>query len=252
MKRLLFFASAAAMMMLSTDAAYAVPSENLLTNGDFQDGTPIAHSDFNPSTGPFNIWLGPGDVSIQENGTGKSAGDFFAAFELPADPTELGAARLVQGIDLNPGDIPPGTPLFLGFDFFPVNGSPAELNLPEIAKSELYVLGLNDSDGPVRVSPFTGDGFPPGDVIFSQNLLNLTSLRNQWVSAGAGFPINQEYDFIAVVFNAEGLGSLRGDLAGVDNVSLRKNVQAPEPGTFFLIGSAISAIIMARHRIKAD
>lgn len=249
MKKIVLLASAAAMLFFSTGTASAssIMPDNLLTNGDFEDGIPIVNSDFRPSSGPFNIWLGSGDVIISGGGSAGAT----AAFRAVADPADFPEAdRLVQGIDLNPGDIPPGTPMQLSFDFA-LFGAPPDVNAPETAKSEVFVLGLLDSDGPIKVSPAPGDGFPPGDVIFSQDLLTLTSIRNDWVSGGAGFIVNKEYNSIAVVFNAGDRGFLLGDLGDIDNVVLRKApVQAPEPGGFFLIGTAISAIVIARRKIQ--
>lgn len=248
MKRLVLLASAAAMLFCSTgtSSASSITTDNLLINGDFEAGIPIVNSDFSPSSGPFNIWLGSG-VNIL-----GGAGDFSAAFEIPADPANFPEAdRLVQGINLNPDGILPGTHMQLGFDFRLLNSAPPDVNAPETATSEVFVLGLLDSDGPIKVSPAPGDGFPPGDVIFSQDLLTLTSIRNDWASGGGGFLVDKEYDSIAVVFNAGDLGFLLGDLADIDNVVLRKTpVQAPEPGSLLLLGSAMSAIVIARRKIQ--
>lgn len=241
MKRLALFVSAAAMMLLWNGTASAIVSGELLTNGDFQADGSIVPSDFNSATGPYNVWLAnPTDWNIVNNGLGgKSAGDFYAEhFQ--------NSARLTQGVNLNPGDFPAGTPIIFGFEYFLQSGS--------ISNSEnaVYVLGLKDSDGPITTSVFPGDGFPPGDIIFSSDLATLSDLKDTWVSAGAvGYRGTQEYDSLAVVFTSGDFGQNAEVLRGVDNVTLKfRQAQVPEPGSFFLIGSAISAIVLARRRIQ--
>ncbi|GEM_PF-3410342 len=249
MKRLLMLASTAVMMLYLTGTASASTAacgslqvstnqcDNLLTNGDFEDDVEIVSSNFSPATGPFNIWLGEGVLA-----TGG-----FAEIVAIADPADFpSSARLMQGVDLSPGEIPPGTPMQFSFDFliFNVQG------IPDIGQTSAYVIGLDDSDSPISVTAPTP---LPGDILFALTSQDFPSIRNQFASAGtAHFSINQEYDALAVVFDAENLGIGIGDLGGIDNVVLSKApVQAPEPGSLLLLGSAISAIVIARRKIQS-
>lgn len=229
----LSFAAGVAATVLAAGGAFA---QNLLTNGDFQANGSTVQSDFNSSTGPYGTWLSqPANWNIVNDGLGQGgAGDFYARHL-------QNTVRLFQGVDLNPGDLPAGSELQLDFDFIYQSG------FTGITQSAVQVLGLNDSDGPISVFLFGGDGYPPGDVLYSAALT--PPLANGWTAHTANFSVPNAYDSIAVVFTAGAFGDNTSGLRGIDNVDLHK---VPEPGTLFLLGSGLFATFVARRRLGKD
>lgn len=233
-----FAKSAAAGIVISLlSAGGALAQPNLLTNGDFQaDGSTI-QSNFNSSTGPFNQWLSqPANWNIVNDGLGQGGvGDFYARHL-------QNTVRLFQGVNLAAGDLPAGTNMQLDFDFIYQSG------FTGITQSAVHVLGLEDSDGPISVFLFGGDGFPPGDVLFSSALT--PPLAAGWTAfPTANFNLPQEYDSMAVVFTAGAFGSNTSGLRGIDNVNLHK---VPEPGTLALLGSTLVASGVFRRRFRKE
>lgn len=233
-----FVKSAAAGLAISLlTAGGALAQPNLLTNGDFQADGSTVQSDFNSATGPYDIWLSqPANWNIVNDGLGQGgAGDFYARHL-------QNTVRLFQGIDLAPGQLPAGTEMQLDFDFIYQSG------FTGITQSAVHVLGLEDSDGPITVFLFAGDGFPPGDVLFSSALT--PPLVSDWTAfPTANFTLGQEYDSLAVVFTAGAFGDNTTGLRGIDNVNLHK---VPEPATLALLGSTLVAGGVFRRRFRKE
>lgn len=230
-------AAVAGLVVSLFTAGGALAQPNLLTNGDFQADGSTVQSDFNSSTGPYDTWLSqPANWNIVNDGLGQDgAGDFYARHL-------QNTVRLFQGVDLAPGQLPAGTEMQLDFDFIYQSG------FTGITQSAVQVLGLEDSDGPISVFLFAGDGYPPGDVLYSAALT--PPLADDWTAfPTANFTLSQEYDSIAVVFTAGAFGSNTSGLRGIDNVNLHK---VPEPGTLALLGSTLVAGGVFRRRFRKE